>query len=507
MADDAAELPLRRGLLFLTVLVIATCGLIYELIVGTLASYLLGDSITQFSTVIGVYLFALGIGAYLSRFIERGIAQRFVEVELAVAFAGGISAPLLFFTFAHGSAFHVLLYLTVIVIGTLVGLEIPLLLRILKDQLRFKDLVSQVLTFDYLGALAASILFPLFLVPHLGLVRTSILFGFVNGLVGLWSTWLLAPLLGHPIRLRVKSVFVCALLVIGFAMGDRMTSFFEEGMFVDEVVYGKSTPYQRIVITRGKRGFSLFLNGNLQFAAVDEYRYHEALVHPLMIKAPHHARVLVLGGGDGLAARELLRYPDVESITLVDLDPAMTSLSRDYSELAELNNRSMFDPRMHVINDDAMKFLAEGNSTFDAVVVDFPDPNNFSLGKLYTTRFYNLLKARLADDGVAVIQSTSPLFARQSYWCIENTIAAAGFWTEPYHVLVPSFGEWGYVLAAKKPAERVHDLPAGLRFLTDDTLATLTQFPKDMDPVPAEVNRLNNQVLVHYYEDEWRRWN
>jgi spermidine synthase len=273
------------------------------------------------------------------------------------------------------------------------------------------------------------------------------------------------------------------------------------------VVYARSSPYQRIVLTRNKRGFSLFLNGNLQFASVDEYRYHEALVHPAMIRARRHARVLILGGGDGLAAREVLRYPDVESITLVDLDSAITTLGRDYRELAALNGASLTNPRLRVINTDAMRFLAEGDARYDVVLVDFPDPNNFQLGKLYTTGFYALLKRRLDPDGIAVIQSTSPLFARRSFWCVDTTLKAAGFWTLPYHALVPSFGEWGYVLAAPSPRERQWDLPRGLRFLSDETLPTLAQFPADMAPLPAEVNRLNNQVLVRYYEEEWRRWN
>jgi spermidine synthase len=498
---------LNKTLLFVTVLVIATCGLIYELIVGALASYLLGDSITQFSTVIGGYLFAMGIGSYLSRFIEKGLAQRFVEVELAVALVGGLCAPVLFLTFTLTDVFRVALYGSVMVIGTLVGLEIPLLLRILKDQVKFKDLVSQVLTFDYLGALAASVTFPLLFVPKLGLVRTSLLFGLLNALVGLWSTWLLAPVLANPTRLRVKAVGLSLFLVVGLALGDRLTTFNEDQLYTDDVVHASSSPYQRIVVTRGKRGFSLFLNGNLQFASVDEYRYHESLVHPAMVRAGAVGRVLILGGGDGLAAREVLRYPEVESVTLVDLDPAITGLATRYEDLAALNGRAMTHPKMRVINTDAMKFLAEGEALFDVVVVDFPDPNNFSLGKLYTTGFYKLLKKRLAPDGVAVVQSTSPLFARRSYWCVNTTIKAVGLWTEPYHALVPSFGEWGYVLVAHEPPPRRRPLPPGLVFLDDATLEGLTRFPPDMGPLPVEVNRLNNQVLVHYYEEEWARWN
>lgn len=498
---------MNKSLLFITVLIIATCGLVYELVAGALASYLLGDSVTQFSTVIGVYLFAMGVGAWLSGFIERGISQRFVEIELAVALLGGVSAPFLFFTFAEAAAFRITLYGIVLAVGTLVGLEIPLLLRILKDELKFKDLVSRVLTFDYVGALIASLLFPIVLVPQLGLVRTSLFFGLLNALVGLWSTWLLADQLGNVFRLRVKAVAVSLLLVSGIAFADKMTLYFEEHLYHDEVVHAQSSPYQRIVVTRGHNGFSLFLNGNLQFASIDEYRYHEALVHPAMTHAPSVKQVLILGGGDGLAAREVLRYPDVEGITLVDLDPAMTRLGTRFSELAALNQQSLGSPKVKVINDDAMQFLAQPGQRYDVVIVDFPDPNNFSLGKLYTTRFYALLSAHLAPRGVVVIQSTSPLFARQSYWCIETTVRAAGFVTRPYHALVPSFGEWGFVLASRESLEAHSALPEGLRFITPQTLETLFHFPMDMSPVPAEVNRLNNQVLVHYYENEWRRWN
>lgn len=226
-----------------------------------------------------------------------------------------------------------------------------------------------------------------------------------------------------------------------------------------------------------------------------------------MVRAGKVENVLILGGGDGLAAREVLRYPEVRSVTLVDLDPVITGLATNYGELAKLNRHAMTDPRMRVVNGDAMQFLTEGGAQYDVVVVDFPDPNNFALGKLYTTGFYKLLKKRIAPDGVAVVQSTSPLFARRSFWCVETTLKAAGFWTEPYHALVPSFGEWGYVLIAHEPPARHRPLPEGLLFLDDATMASLTQFPPDMGPLPVEVNRLNNQVLVHYYEAEWQRWN
>src|SRR5215470_11091926 len=371
----------RTPILFLNVLVIATCGLVYELLAGTLASYVLGDSITQFSLIIGIYLFALGAGAWLSRFIETNLARRFIEVELGVALLGGASAPLLFLSFARLSWFHVALYGLVFAVGTLVGLELPLLMRILNDNLDFTELVSRVLTFDYVGALFASILFPIFFVPKMGLVRTSLIFGLLNAGVGLWATWFMRPLIkGGVSGLRISAVFIMALLMVGVIKANKLTSLVEDDLFADEIIFARTTPYQRIVVTRGRAGFQLFLNGHLQFSSADEYRYHEALVHPAMMLAGSPRRVLVLGGGDGLALREILRYPSVEYVTLVDLDPEMTKLSEAFSPLAELNKHSFSDPRVHVINQDAMIWLEEENPQYDCAIVDFPDPNTFALG-------------------------------------------------------------------------------------------------------------------------------
>ncbi len=499
----------RTPIIFLNVLIIATCGLVYELLAGTLASYVLGDSVTQFSLIIGIYLSAMGVGAWLSGFIDTELARKFVEIEIAVALLGGLSAPLLFFSFAKLSYFQVILYSVVFAVGTLVGLELPLLMRILKDVLDFKELVSRVLTFDYIGALVASLLFPLFLVPRLGLVRTSLLFGILNAVVGLWATWLLEPLMKRGVLfLRIRAVIVIVLLVIGLIKANTLTSLAEDELFQDDIIYAKQTPYQRIIVTRGRAGFQLFLNGHLQLSSVDEYRYHESLVHPAMLCVQAPRRVLVMGGGDGLAMREILRYPSVESVTLVDLDPGMTELSTTFTPLAELNKHAYSDPRVQVINQDAMIWLEAEVEPFDVAIIDFPDPSSFGLGKLYTTRFYNMLKARLTPDAAVAVQTTSPMFARQSYWCIMKTLEAAGFYVHPYQTTVPSFGVWGFALAQLKEFEPPKVAPKnfGLRFLDDNALASLFIFPADLTPVPVEINRLDNQALVRYYESEWRRY-
>lgn len=501
----------RTPILFLNVLVIATCGLVYELLAGTLASYVLGDSVTQFSLIIGIYLFALGAGAWLSSFVETELARRFIDVELGIAILGGLSAPLLFLSFAHLSYFQVILYSLVFVIGTLVGLEIPLLMRLLKDHLDFKELVARVLAFDYVGALAASLLFPIFLVPKLGLVRTSLVFGILNASVGLWSTWLMRPLIrGSVSGLRARAVVVITILVIGVIKADTLTSLAEDEMFADDIVYARTTHYQRIVVTRGRAGFQLFLNGNLQFSSTDEYRYHEALVHPALTLAAEGTprRVLILGGGDGLAMREVLKYRSVESVTLVDLDEDMTKLSGRFPSLAELNNHALDDPRVRVVNQDAMIWLEEPGEAFDAAIIDFPDPNTFALGKLYTTRFYRLLKSRLTSDAAVSVQCTSPLFARASFWCIIRTMEAAGLFVRPYQTAVPSFGVWGFALARVTPFEipaRVPDeMP--LRFLDGEAMRAMFALSADLGPVPVEINRLDNQALVRYYEAEWRKY-
>ncbi len=492
--------------LLASVFLVAACGLVYELTAGALASYLLGDSVLQFSTVIGAYLFAMGVGSWLSRFLERQLPAHFLRIELLVALAGGALPVVLFL--ANGfipGAFRFLLYGMVGVVGVLVGLEIPLVMRILRRDVALKELVSQVLTFDYLGALAVSVAFPLLLVPHLGLVRTGLLFGLLNAAVAVWTLWVFRfELRRVGAHAGACALTVCALLA-GFAAADHITTLAEDKLYHDPVVLAATSPYQRIIVTNGRTGHRLFLNGNLQFAERDEYRYHEALVHPAMAAFGAPRRVAVLGGGDGMAVREILKYPSVESITLVELDPNMTRLFSQDAAMKRLNAGSLSSPKLHIVNTDAFQWLQDTTDMFDVIVVDFPDPTNFSIGKLYTNSFYSLLAQRLSASGYAVVQTTSPLVARQSFWTVATTIESVGLHATPYHANVPSFGEWGYIIASHRPWHMPTALPDGLRFLGPQTLPLLFDFPKDMARVPAEVNRLSNQVLVSTYEQEWGR--
>ncbi len=507
--------PGLSRLLFASAFFISTCGLVYELVAGALASYVLGDSITQFSLVIGVYLSAMGVGSYLSRFVDRGLVARFVEVEIAVALLGGFQSMLLFAAFAYTPAFRLALFGLVGVVGIGVGLELPLLMRVLEQQSPFKELVARILFLDYIGALFASVAFPMLLVPHLGLMRTSLAFGLVNGVVALVTTWLFeapAPLLR---RLRVMSVGALALLMAGFWGATALERSMEANLFADPVVYREQTAYQRIVVTNWDRDTRLFLDGALQFSSADEYRYHESLVHPALSSVAAPRAVLVMGGGDGMAVREILKHASVERVTLVDLDPAMTALFRDRPEFAALNHESLSDPRVTVVNADAFHWLDEAargvqveglpeDGLFDAVIVDFPDPNNFGLGKLYTTHFYRLLQGRLAPGAAVALQATSPLYSVEAYWCIVRTLEHSGFLTRPYHAFIPAFGEWGFVLASMAPLPAFRALPDGLRFLDEDSLPTLFHFPRDMDRRDGPINRLDNQALVMLYDKDWQ---
>jgi len=493
--------------MFLSAFVIATCGLVYELVAGALASYLLGDSVTWFSLIIGTYLSAMGVGSYLSRFLERALLSRFVEIEVAVALIGGLEAPLLFAGFVYSPGFKALLFVQVFAIGTLVGLELPLLIRILERETSLKELVARVLFLDYIGALAASLAFPLVLVPQLGLFRTSLALGLLNAAVALGTTFAFEAAPPVRLRLRLMAGGAMAVLAGGLAFAGQAETELQARLFADPVVFREVSPYQRLAVTHRGGDTRLFINGALQFSTVDEYRYHESLVHPAMVAVDRPARVLVLGGGDGLAVREILRHPTVESVVLVDLDPAMTRIFRERPELSALNGGALLDPRVAVVNADAFTWLSEAGSAlpaFDVAIVDFPDPNNYGLGKLYTARFYAMLSGVLAKHGVAAVQSTSPMYSPSAYWCIERTVAHAGFTTRPYHAYIPSFGEWGFVLAAKGSDVVFGPMPDGLRFLDRPTLEGLFHFPPDMRVDDGPINRLDNQALVRLYEEDWR---
>ncbi len=493
--------------LLVTVFIIAVCGLIYELIVGTLSSYLFGNSVTHFSVTIGLFLSGMGLGSFASRRVTRRLLGWFILVEMAVGLVGGFSAALLYAIFATSKLYYVAMILLLLLIGGLIGMEIPLLTRILGGWGAIKDTLANVLAFDYLGALLASVLFPLVLLPQLGLLKTAFATGLLNmGVVGV-NIWIFRHRLPRWQSLSVVAAGIILALLAGSVWSVQLTSFFEKQLYEDEIIYTRQTPYQRIIITRWANDVRLYLDGNLQFSSQDEYRYHEPLVHPAMSLTRSRESVLVLGGGDGLVAREVFKYNDARRLVLVDIDPAMTDLARSHPTMLTVNQDSLSDPRLEIINQDAFTYLAETSEQFGVIIIDLPDPNNESLGKLYSREFYKLARRHLAEGGVMVSQATSPYFARETYWSIVHTATDVGLKTWPYHIYVPSFGDWGFFLAAEHDIKPARFSPGvSMRYLNADLLAAGFIFDSDTAEVETKVNTLDNQIILSYYEQGWRRW-
>lgn len=492
------------ALLFSTFL-IAISGLVYELLEGTVSSYFLGDSIFHFSLVIGLFMSSMGIGAWLSRFIEKELVKAFILLQLWIAVIGGFSAVILFYAFGVIDNYTPFLFLSTILIGAMLGVEIPLIIRILKDFFTLKTNISNVFTLDYIGALIAALLFPMVFLPKLGLLQTGLFFGMLNAFVALMTWYLFRSEV--PKRLVGYIIAVMLLLGTGFVNLGAFSAFIEHRLYHDDIIHSETTAYQNIVLTRNQERYRLYINGALQFDSLDEYRYHESLVHPVMAATPVHENVLIIGGGDGMALREVLKYGDVKHATLVDLDPAMTKLFASSAMLQPLNAHAFGDVRVRVINKDAWKFLEHSTTLYDVVIIDLPDPNNISLSRLYSKQFYTLVRDHLSFSGAMVTQSTSPFYARQAFYSIVNTVKSVFANVLPYHTYVPSFGEWGFTIAMNHRIETDSaKLPENLRYLNPVQLKAMIVFPPDMQAVDAEINTLMHHPLLHYYNEGWDYW-
>ncbi len=490
---------------------VSVAGLIYELIAGAVSSYLLGDSVTQFSLVIGIFMTSMGLGAWASRFVDKPEAG-FTLSQVLLGVVGGFSAPILFLSYGYLDGLTMILFALVIAIGALSGLEIPLITRILQERKAMEHTLSSVLTADYAGALVAAVLFPLLIVPQLGLMAASLTFGLLNLVVAGVSVWMFRDKIGWA--LRGAWVFGLAACLAALVWSDKLVSLADAAFFEDDVILSEETPYQRIVVTRWNDRYRLFLNGSIQFDTLDEHRYHEALVHPVISRLPRRADVLILGGGDGMAVREVLRWDGVEQVTLVDLDPRVTELFRDRPLLAGLNGGALSDPRVTIRNEDAWNFIRESKTVYDLIILDLPDPRDFAVSKLYSREFYAPLMQRVAARGAIVTQAGSPLFARQAFWSVNRTITETAnpyapgtpLNVTPYHTYVPSFGDWGFVVASAYPLEPSARLPEGLQYFNEGLWPAMTAFAGDTGPVDVVANSILSHPLVSYYEDGWRRW-
>jgi len=503
--------PSADMVLFLSVFIVGLCTIVYELLIGTVSSYLVGDSVKQFSITIGLSMSAMGIGTWLSRHIRHNLLQWFIIVELALGVIGGLSVPLLYGVYAISDLYSPVMVLTVIAIGVLIGIEIPLLTRIMSKTFELRANISNVLSLDYLGALVGTLLFPFALLPMLGVFRSAPVVGLLNLVVALMTMWFFRHVINRPAALFLRrcSAVVGLLLVVATLGSTSAINIWESSLYEDRVILSKQSAYQKLVLTRWRDDLRLYLNGHLQFSSMDEHRYHESLVHIPVGVAAARERVLLLGGGDGLAVRELLKYQDIREIVVVDLDPAVTQLARDNPLLLGLNGASLNESRVTVVNDDAFEYLKRAGGLFDVIIADLPDPNSISLARLYSREFFSLIYSRLSRVGVFVTQATSPYFARDAFWCIARTIVDTDFAAVlPYHVYVPSMGDWGFVLATRQPGTTPpSEVETPTKFLNSEAITSAFSFSSDMAAREVEPSTINGPTVLGYYLDGWKRWN
>ncbi len=496
----------KYRLLMLTTLIISGCSICYELIISAVSSYLVGDSTLQYSVTIGLYMCAMGLGSYLSKYMKKDLFNWFVGIEIGVGLIGGISSLVLFLANLYLEQYQLVMYAEIIVIGTFVGAEIPILTRIIEqDEENLRVTISSIFSFDYIGGLVGSIAFPLLLLPHLGYFATAFLVGSMNALAAILIVFKYAKRIKDASIYKMAAVGLFVSMIIGAVFSENISDVIEGGLYRDNIILSEHTQYQHIVMTKHKDDLRLFIDGNIQFCSLDEYRYHEALVHIPMSQASAKERVLVLGGGDGLAVRELLKYPDTE-ITLVDLDAEMLQICRENPQVASLNEGALDSERLSVVIGDAYRFLEESEEMFDVILVDLPDPNNDALNKLYTNIFYRLCGNHLTEDGVLAVQSTSPYYAKKAYWCVAKTLESEGFFVDSYHLQVPAFGDWGFHMAAKQEISEKYELSVETKYLSEDNIPALFAFGKDEIDKDVEINSLSHPILIQYYSEAVRNW-
>ena len=510
----------HKIILIVSVFIAGLCSLIYELLIATTASYFEGDSITQFSITIGLYMAFMGVGSFISRFLQKKLIIKFLSIELLLSFLGGVSIPVLYLIFAYSEAFYFYKIIFTGMIAILIGLEIPLLVRLMKKHYTLKTNISNILSLDYLGALVATLLFPFLLFPFLGTFKTSLLFGLMNMGLVLMNLIVFSGEIKkiNPkifSKLALASIVVTACLVTTLASSNFLIRSWTGELYSDRIIYMKRSPYQNIILTKYKNDIRMYLNGGLQLSSIDEYRYHESLVHIPMELLKKKDNILVLGGGDGMAVREILKYPTVKSIHLVDLDEKVIELARKNDYLRDLNQNSLSSNKVKVYTEDAFTFLRNLNpkenilnkdhKKFDLIIADLPDPSHISLAKLYTYEFYRLVKKNLHKEGIFVTQATSPFHAKSAFWCIQKTIFQAGFETYPYHLNIPSFAEWGFIIGSLNQSLKISSLQITkeTKFLDDQVAKSLFIFSKDIKGNCKGISSLEKPVILTHYLKEW----
>ena len=540
--------------LYLSMFVMGGCGLAYEYTLSKMASDLLGNSARQWAVIIGVMMFFMGVGADLQKyFSNQRLIEKLILAELLVGLVGGFGPIALLYVYgAWPEGYLLLQYALISGIGLLIGFEIPLLTRI--NERSGQELSANlggILKMDYIGALCGALAWVFVLPLFFSITETA----FVLGLLNLSAALIALLYFRHRVTAHwwYGGTLVAGMLslTIGLVAADEWTSFAEQKLYRDRILFSQTTPFQHIVLTRSSAGdHALYINGHLQFHSFDEHIYHEHLVHPALSVASRRQSVLILGGGDGLALREVLRYSDVERVTLVDIDPAITELASRHPVLTAMNANSLASgrvqiipseavsigdpillqlpnhrarhasqepgPTVRVMNIDAVRFLEQVPGLFDVILIDFPDPNAPELSKLYSLQFYELLRSKLTIDGVFAQQSTSPVHANEAFLCIGRTLRAAGLAAVPYHDSIPSFGEWGWWIGnrddrrsesqLREAMQNLKPFSVPTRYLTPELVGASLLFGRgQLDTLETSITTLTRDAVYRYYLEAWQR--
>ncbi len=502
---------MRSPILKLALFATGLSGIVAEYILSTLASYFLGDSIIQWTLTVSVMLFSMGLGSRLSRYIKSNLLQKFIYTEFTLSILVSFAALL---TYLASSTLYVgvLIYTLSILIGLLIGLEIPLVIRLNKEFESLRVNISSVMELDYVGSLIGGLFFAFIALPYIGLTYTPFILGSINFLVALILLLSIRKRNPNLISFKLHSMaFVVALIISGgYLAAEPIVTFSEQKKYRDKVVYSSQSKYQKIVITEWKGDYWLYLNGNQQFSTVDERLYHEPLVHPAMQLSKYPKRILVFGGGDGCAMREILKYKSVDEVILIDLDKQVTDLGQHHELLKKINDNSLNHEKVKIINRDGFEWLMNSNEFFDVIISDLPDPRNIELNRLYTKEFFELCHKQLSKNGILITQAGSPYFATQAFKCIDTTMKSAGFITAPLHNHIITLGEWGWVIGRK--ADETYDLKKDLqslsfnnvktKWINNEAMILMTSFGQNIYPgwnKNIHINSIHNPVLYRYY--------
>ncbi len=564
LLQDVGRPRFATLLLGLSMFATGASGLVNEYILATVSTYILGNSIEQFGVIIALMLMMMGIASWIQKFVsDRMLIEKFIGLEICLAILCSVGPLAIYAVYSlMADHFNLVQYFFVMAIGFLIGLEIPLVLRINKTYSEhLKTNLAVIFSLDYIGSFIGALIWVFYLLRNFPLTEISVMVAGFNFIVAVitFLYFLRHKLVSSKLVPIVSIVITLAWLSTIYSYNREWNLLLEQKLYDDPIVFSQTTKYQHLVVTHNTslEEYRLYSNGNTQFSSVDEAIYHEHLVHPVMAMIPDHQRVLILGGGDGLALREVLKYNDVRSVVLVDLDPVMTEIASTNPIFIQLNNDVFADARVHVqlsnaitsagkrpvfvetgeyytegrkkgqpitervttvdvINLDADKFVSEIPGYYNVIILDFPDPNTIELAKLYSKEFYLKLKGRLAENGMIVVQATSPYHARESYLCIQRTIEAAGLNTLPYHDNVPSFGDWGWFLGWRSiPVEIVNrktksiEFNVDTRYLTPEVFQASLVFGKGaLDPKhenEQKINTLMYPILLHLYlKESWR---